>query len=187
MQSRVFSLVLFFLSFGLFSFASPVETTQLEARDNEKRAIITANVVADLVADVNVALAGLATVVVDADVVAHIGAVATAFTKASNGLKGVGPASLSTADKNAIAKNVATAINNSAASIGKVKQTAAIINANILLDAQINIFLNVLGLIVANISIIIAPLIINLKLLLSLHLTIVANIFINILGIVIIL
>lgn len=185
MQTRVFSLVLFFLSFGLFSFASPLETTQLEARENDKRAVIVADVVATLLANVNVLIPGLLAADVNADV--QIGAIASAFTTAANSLKGVGPTSLSTADKNAIAKNVATAINNSAAQIGKVKQTAAVINANIVLDAQINLFLNVLGLILVNLNVLIAPLIINLKLLLSLHLTIIANIFINILGIVIIL
>lgn len=52
MNSRIFSLVLFFLSFGLFTSASPV--AELEARDAEKRAIAVVDVVAKVFANVNV-------------------------------------------------------------------------------------------------------------------------------------
>ncbi|KZV88962.1 hypothetical protein EXIGLDRAFT_722072 [Exidia glandulosa HHB12029] len=177
MNSRIFSLFLFFLSFGLFTSASPV-ATDIEARE-DKRALAVVNILADIVADINV----LGLVKVDADVFAIV----DVFANAVVALKAAGPVTLSSADKQTVAKNAATAINNSAAAISKASLTPAIIAANVKLDAQIKVFLDVLGVVVVGIVPIVAKLIVNVKLLLTLHLTVIANLFINILGIVIIL
>ncbi|EJD37349.1 hypothetical protein AURDEDRAFT_116821 [Auricularia subglabra TFB-10046 SS5] len=181
MNSRLFSFVLFFLSFGLFAVASPLE---VEARDMEKRASAVVDVIAKLSSDVNGALNSF---VATADAGPNINSITNAFVTATNSLERMGPVFLSNADKNTVAKGVADAINGAAQHISKAPQSVASITAAVLLDAQIKLFLNVFGLIVVGITGIIAKLIININILISIHLVLVANIFIDLLGIIIIL
>ncbi|EJD37357.1 hypothetical protein AURDEDRAFT_116828 [Auricularia subglabra TFB-10046 SS5] len=183
MNSRIFSFVLFFLSFGLFAVASPLDV-DLEARDMEKRASAVVDVIAKLSSDVNGALNSFTAT---ADAGPNINAITNAFVTATNSLQRMGPVFLSNADKNTVAKGVADAINVAADHISKAPQTVSGITASVLLDAQIKVFLNVFGIIVVGVAGIIAKLIINIKLLLSIHLVLVANIFIDLLGIIIIL
>ncbi|EJD37348.1 hypothetical protein AURDEDRAFT_116820 [Auricularia subglabra TFB-10046 SS5] len=183
MNSRLFSFVLFFLSFGLFAFASPLDA-DLEARDMEKRASAVVEVIAKLSSDVNGALNSF---VATADAGPNINSITNAFVTATNSLERMGPVFLSNADKNTVAKGVADAINNAANHISKAPRTVSSITAAVLLDAQIQLFLNIFGVVVVGIAGIIAKLIININLLISIHLVLVANIFINLLGIIIIL
>ncbi|EJD37358.1 hypothetical protein AURDEDRAFT_188110 [Auricularia subglabra TFB-10046 SS5] len=183
MNLRIFSFVLFFLSFGLFAVASPLDV-DLEARDMEKRAAAVVDVIAKLSNDVNGALNSF---VATADAGPNINSITNAFVTATNSLERMGPVFLSNADKNTVAKGVADAINNAATHISKAPRSVASITAAVLLDAQIRVFLNVFGIIVVGILGLIARLIIDLRILLSIHLVLIANIFINLLGIVIIL
>lgn len=91
---------------------------------------------------------------VDADVLAIL----NIFADATVNLKTLGPVALSSADKNTVAKNVANSINKSATALSKAPQTAAVVAASVKLDAQIKVFLDVLGLVVVDINPIIAKL-----------------------------
>ncbi|EJD37329.1 hypothetical protein AURDEDRAFT_129523 [Auricularia subglabra TFB-10046 SS5] len=182
MHSRVFSLVLAVLTFGFFAVASPL-SSDLETRDMEKRASAVVGIVNKLSSDVNGALNGFNA----ADAGPNIDAITKAFFAATNSLTFMGPVSLSSAEQNAVAKTVAGVINTSANHISKCPQSIGVITATVLLDVQIRLFLNIFGIVSVGILGLVANLIVNLQLLLSIHLTIAANIFINILGIVIVL
>ncbi|KZW02999.1 hypothetical protein EXIGLDRAFT_744209 [Exidia glandulosa HHB12029] len=184
MNSRLFSLVLFFLSFGLFTSASPVNgTAGIEARDAEKRAVAVMSIVGNIPTQVATVMSTFGPTNADS----HILAISDVFTQAATALRTTGPVILSTADKNTVAKNVASAINSAATQMAKVPQTAAVISASVRLDAQIKIFLDLLSIIVIGIIPLLAKLIIDIHILLSIHLVVVANIFIDLLGIIIIL
>ncbi|EJD37318.1 hypothetical protein AURDEDRAFT_116808 [Auricularia subglabra TFB-10046 SS5] len=183
MHSRVFSLVLAVLTFGLFAAASPL-SGDLQAREMEKRASAVVGIVNKLSSDVNGALNGFDAT---ADAGPNIDAITKAFFAAANSLTFVGPVALSSAEQNAVAKTVAGVINTSAGHIGKCPKSIGVITATVLLDVQIRLFLNIFGIVSVGVLGLVANLVVNLQLLLSIHLTIVANIFINILGIVIVL
>ncbi|EJD37344.1 hypothetical protein AURDEDRAFT_129535 [Auricularia subglabra TFB-10046 SS5] len=165
MQCRLFTVVLFFLSFGLFAAASPVE----------KRVSVVMDAISKLSSDVSSVLsAGNETLVArQTDIFAdNINSITAAFATATNTLRALtGPVSLSPEDTNTIAQLVANQINGAAELISLAPQTTSILTATVLLDLQINLFLNIFGVVVIGIIDIIASLIINIQLLISVYLT----------------
>lgn len=121
MHSRLFSIMVFFLSLSIFTAASHVP--DVETRALNARAVRVVSAIADLVGEVNDTL----------DVIRA----SPGFPPAQSCSHAYGPAAvvdadvhilaLSTADKNAVKQNAATAINNSVEQVAKVPQTPAVV------------------------------------------------------------
>jgi hypothetical protein len=86
----------------------------------------------------------------------QIDALVTAFTSASSQMETMSVAELSSADQHTVANNVATMINGVATQLNRFPQSTVVISLLAQLDVQIQLFLNVLAVVVIGILDIIA-------------------------------
>jgi len=175
MQFSAISFVLFFLSFGLFSYAAPVE---------ERSVTAVLDIVADLQVQVDVVIKALVALDVQADIDVQINALITAFVSASAQIDVLAVVDLTVAEQATIAASIAASLNACATQLDRFPQGAAVIALLVKLDVQVQLFLNVLAVVVVGILDVIAKLKIDIQLLIDIRLTLVANIFIDILGII---